>query len=229
MAMSEYDEYVSTEWEMFARDPARDRNTLDETIDLDVTSVLDVGCGAGQELLPFVRGRDTLGVGVDVSPTVGQVGRRLFATHMPEARIVFLRAAAEALPFAAGSFDVVVCRLALPYTHNATALSEMARVLRPGGRLLLKIHHPRFYLDKFGQGLRERDILSMIHAGRVMAAGALYHCFGRQIRLRLISHETFLTKRLLRREITKLGLSIRREMPDSNPLTPSFSITKAPA
>lgn len=227
--MNEYDQYVCAEWEMFARDHARRNNSLNETDDLDVARVLDVGCGAGQELLPFVDGRDVLGVGVDVAPTVGQIGRRLFATHLPEARVVFMRAEAEALPFASDSFDVVICRLALPYTHNAHALSEMARVLRPGGRLLLKIHHLRFYLDKFGQGLRERNLLSMLHASRVVVAGALYHCLGRQIRARLISPETFLTEWLLRREIAKLGLSIRREMPDSNPLTPSFSITKAPA
>lgn len=225
--MSEYDQYVRTEWELFARDPTRGSNTLHEISNLDVARVLDVGCGAGQELLPFVSGRSTVGVGVDVAPTVGQVGRQLFATYMPDARVAFVRAPAEALPFAAGSFDVVICRLALPYTHNANALAEMARLLRPGGTLLLKIHHLRFYLNKFGQGLRARDVLSMIHASRVIFAGALYHCLGRQIRVRLISPETFLTEWLLRREIAKMGLIIRREMPDSTHLTPSFSITKS--
>jgi len=225
--MNEYEQYVRTEWELFASDSRRGNNALNEVSDLDVARVLDVGCGAGQELLPFVSGRNTLGVGVDVAPMAGQIGRQLSAAHMPDARVSFVRAAAEALPFAAGSFDVAVCRLALPYTHNANALAEMARVLRPRGRLLLKIHHLRFYLNRLVQGLRARDILSMIHASRVIVAGALYHCLGRQIRVRLISRETFLTEWLLRRELAKMDLTIRHEMPDSNPLTPSFSITKS--
>jgi ubiquinone/menaquinone biosynthesis C-methylase UbiE len=36
------------------------------------------------------------------------------AAEAPEARVTFMRAAAEALPFAADSFDVVICWLALP-------------------------------------------------------------------------------------------------------------------
>ena len=224
--MDEYDQYLRTEWESFAGDPARAGHTLAEGADLDGARVLDVGCGAGQELLPFVGDRRALAVGVDVAPTVGRLGRELFAARMPEARVIFMRAAAEALPFASGSFDVVICRLAIPYTHNARALAEMARVLRPGGTLLLKIHHLRFYMNKFSQGLRARDILSMIHASRVMVAGGLYHVLGRQVRVRLISAETFLSERLLRRELGKVGLTIRRETADSNPLTPSFNIIK---
>ena len=222
----EYDEYLRTEWDSFAHDSARVNNTLAEVSGSNVERVLDVGCGAGQELFPFVQDGATLGVGVDVAPTVGRVGRPLFATKLPQARVSFMRAAAEELPFAANKFDVVICRLALPYTHNARALAEMSRVLRPGGTLLLKIHHLRFYMQKFGLGMRAGDVLSMIHATRVMVAGVLYHCLGRQIRLRLISAETFQSERLLRRELKKLGLTIRRETPDSNPLTPSFNILK---
>lgn len=222
--MNEYDEYLRTEWESFSGDSTRSSKTLAEVSDLDVARVLDVGCGAGQELLPFVNEPCTL-VGVDVAPTVGVVGRQVFA-HTQNTPVIFMRAAAEALPFTADSFDVVICRLSLPYTHNAKALAEMARVTRPKGILLLKIHHLRFYLDKFWKGLRAGDYLSMIHAGRVMVAGTLYHCLGTQIRVQLISSETFLSEWLLRRELSKLGLTIRRETPDSNPLTPSFNIVK---
>jgi SAM-dependent methyltransferase len=226
MAANEYDEYIRTEWDSFASDSARAANTLAEVSDINIARVLDVGCGAGQELLPFVRDCSALGVGIDVAEAVGHVGAPLFAAKLPEARIVFMRAAAENLPFDDGAFDVVICRLALPYTHNAKALAEMSRALRPGGVLLLKIHHLRFYMNKFALGLRDGDVLSMIHATRVMLAGLLYHGLGRQIRVRLISAETFLSERLLRRELKKIGLVIRRETSDSNPLTPSFNIIK---
>jgi ubiquinone/menaquinone biosynthesis C-methylase UbiE len=47
----------------------------------------------------------------------------------------------EDLPFADGSFDTVVCTLSLcTIPDHRRALGEMARVLRPGGRLLLLDH-----------------------------------------------------------------------------------------
>jgi ubiquinone/menaquinone biosynthesis C-methylase UbiE len=48
---------------------------------------------------------------------------------------------AERLPYADGSFDTVVCTLALcAIPDDVRAVAEMARVLRPGGRLLLLDH-----------------------------------------------------------------------------------------
>ncbi|HWS56516.1 MAG TPA: hypothetical protein VN228_20425, partial [Pyrinomonadaceae bacterium] len=122
-----------------------------------------------------------------------------------------------------------VCRLALPYTDNARCLSELARVLRPGGALLLKIHHARYYLNKLRRGLFGGDPVSAVHAARVLAAGLLYQLTGRQPRTRLPSRETFQTARLLGRELRRRGLEVRRELRDSNPQTPSFLVVKGGA
>lgn len=223
---SEYDSYVRAEWAMLAGDEARRRESLDAVAGLDVRRVLDVGCGAGQELLPFATELGALCFGVDVAPEVGLAGRELFAAHAPAARVAFGRAAAEALPFDAGSFDVAVCRLALPYTDNARCLGELARVLRPGGALLLKIHHARYYLRKLVEGLRTGQALSAVHAARVLTAGIVYHTTGHQPRTSIPSRETFQTVRMLRRELARHGLEVARELRDSNPLTPSFLILK---
>src|SRR5919198_848278 len=52
-----------------------------------------------------------------------------------------VRAPAEQLPFADGSFDTVVCTLVLCTVKDpARALSEIERVLRPGGKLLFLEH-----------------------------------------------------------------------------------------
>ncbi len=214
--MSDYDDYVRLEWEMFAGDGARARASLDAVrgVVSDVRRVLDVGCGAGQELLPFVRDGAAVGVGVDAAPEAGMAGRALFAEHTPSARVAFARAAAEALPFAADSFDVVVCRLALPYTDNSRALSEMARVLRPGGALLLKTHHARYYLGEAAQSLVALKPLLVVHAARVLTSGLVYLVTGRQPRTRLTGGETFQTDGLLRRELDRYGLKIRGELPD---------------
>jgi hypothetical protein len=109
---------------------------------------------------------------------------------------------------------------------NALALSEMARVLRPGGAFLLKIHHARYYLHKLLGSISALEPLSMLHAARVLIAGAIYHLTRRQPRSRLPSPETFQTGWLLRRELGRRGLVIDRQLPDSDASTPSFVIIK---
>jgi SAM-dependent methyltransferase len=53
------------------------------------------------------------------------------------------RAGAEALPFAAGSFDAVVACLVFEHIHDVDrAIAEVARVLEPGGRFLFFLNHP---------------------------------------------------------------------------------------
>lgn len=55
-------------------------------------------------------------------------------------RVVYEEADAQALRFADGSFDAVACQFGLMFfPDKARALSEMARVLRPGGRLVLNV------------------------------------------------------------------------------------------
>jgi Methylase involved in ubiquinone/menaquinone biosynthesis len=223
---SDYDSYVRTEWQMFIDNAARSRESLDAVAGLSVRRVLDVGCGAGQELIPFATKLGAMCVGIDAASEVGMTGRELFADCAPDARVRFARATAETLPFPENSFDVTICRLALPYTHNARCLRELARVLRPGGMLLLKIHHARYYTRKFREGLSSVQLLSALHAARVLLAGSIYHVTGRQPRLRFPSRETFQTVSLLRRELARCGLEIKEKMGDSNPLTPSFLILK---
>lgn len=221
-----YDRYVRAEWGLLSADAARVAGSRAAVAGLTIKRVLDVGCGAGQELRPFVRGAACLGVGVDLSAEVGKAGRELFVRDEPGSRVAFVRAAAEQLPFSTSSFDVVVCRIALPYTDNRRALGELARVLRPGGALLLKFHHARFYLFELRQALAERRLKPAIHACRVLVAGSLYHLFGVQPRGRLIGRETFQTMWLLERELRRQGLEIKRMLGDSVPAGPSVLVMR---
>ena len=186
---------------------------------MQIKRVLDVGCGAGQELRPFLHNSSVFGVGIDRSPEVGAAGRRLFREHQPGSRVAFVRATAEHLPFATSSVDVIVCRLVLPYTDNARALTEIARVLRPGGALLLKFQHARFYVRELATGLAERQFKSVVHACRVLVAGAIYHLTGSQPR-RWITGESFQTMWLLRRELARNGLEIQRMLDGLSVLQP---------
>jgi SAM-dependent methyltransferase len=196
-----------------------------EIKDLKVEQVLDIGCGIGQALYSLAVKNDAVGIGIDVSEYALGVGREFYAEHVPEAKVNLIKAPAETLPFASDTFDLVNFGLALPYTHNPRAIAEVERVLRPGGVLLLKIHHFRYYLQKLKNGLVGADLLSMIHCGRVLTSGAIYHLSGRQPMTRFLN-ETFQTRWLLKRELTGSGMFIDGELPNSNPAAPSFVIRK---
>lgn len=93
--------------------------------------VLDVGCGTGG-LCRRLANRDASVVGVDVCANLLTRARAL----VPAAG--FVRADAGRLPFGTGRFDLAASVLVLHYLEDPSrALAEMARVLRPGGKLLL--------------------------------------------------------------------------------------------
>ena len=98
-----------------------------------VTSILDVGCGAGQTLIASRLRPAVRAVGVDPDFEALALGRRLGAP------VHLVHACGESLPFAADSFDMVISRVAVPYMRRGSALAEMARVLRPGGHALLVV------------------------------------------------------------------------------------------
>jgi SAM-dependent methyltransferase len=90
--------------------------------------VLDVACGTGLVSRLF-KGRVAEVVGVDITVDMAEQARH----HVD--RLVI--APAEALPFPDQSFDVVVSRQGIQFMALPDAVREMARVLRPGGRLVL--------------------------------------------------------------------------------------------
>jgi len=221
-----YESYLQDEWQGFAGDPDRQRQALAGAGGLPVERLLDAGCGAGQEMIPFARAGARC-VGIDISPGSGAFGLARFRAHHPDLAVHFVTATAEEMPLAAESFDVVLCRVAIPYTDNRQAFAEMARVLRPGGVLLLKTHHARYYVQKFVDGLRRRSPLFSIHALRVLASGFVFWLTGRQPAGGMLLRESFLTTGMLGRELSHAGLAIDAALPDWNPATPSYRIRKS--
>ncbi|MCL5735934.1 MAG: methyltransferase domain-containing protein [Actinobacteria bacterium] len=114
--------------------------------------VLDVGCGTGRLLrltgqqLPAAEL-----VGVDGSPEMIRMAQR--ATR-DSATVRFIQGLAESLPFRDGAFDLVFSTISFHHWADQTrGLSEVSRVLAPGGVLLLADNfvipsHRVFFLGK---------------------------------------------------------------------------------
>jgi len=122
-------------------------------------AVLEVAIGTGRNLPYYARGRRL--TGIDLTPAMLTLARdRARDLGVAVALVV---ADAQALPFAAASFDSVVCTLGLnAIPDDQAAVAEMVRVLRPGGRLVLLGHVASPYRPvRAAQGLVERWLLPL--------------------------------------------------------------------
>lgn len=108
---------------------------LEELQSESFEDVLDVGCGTGA-VLELLHGEypEKRLTGLDLTPRMIEVAR---AKQLENVR--FIVGDAEALPFESRSFDAVLCSNSFHhYPHPEKFFSEAARVLRPGGRLILR-------------------------------------------------------------------------------------------
>ncbi len=100
--------------------------------------LLDLGCGTGRFLAQIKSNWPRLPViGIDLSPHYLAEARERLASW---SRVALVEAAAEALPFPEAHFDVVTSVYLLhelPRQVRHAALREMARVLKPGGLLIV--------------------------------------------------------------------------------------------
>jgi ubiquinone/menaquinone biosynthesis C-methylase UbiE len=102
--------------------------------------VLEVAIGTGRNLPFYPDGTSiTRLTGVDWSPAMLAIARERAAALGRDADL--RQGDAQALDFPGESFDTVLCALGLcAIPDDRRAVTEMARVLRPGGRLLLVDH-----------------------------------------------------------------------------------------
>jgi SAM-dependent methyltransferase len=94
--------------------------------------MLDLGCGEGR-FCRMLGGRGARTVGLDLTRQMVEA-----AASRDAGRGSYIRSGAERLPFTSESFDVVVSYVTLvDITGYREAIAEAARVLRPGGRLVV--------------------------------------------------------------------------------------------
>jgi len=107
--------------------------------------VLEVGCGAGVDLMRFARGGARV-TGIDLAPASIALAARYFETNDARARL--LVGDGERLPFTAGQFDLVYAHGVVQYTPGDRALIlEARRVLKPGGTLVVQVYNRVSWLN----------------------------------------------------------------------------------
>jgi ubiquinone/menaquinone biosynthesis C-methylase UbiE len=103
--------------------------------DVHGRTVLDVGCGDGDLALQLVERGATV-TGVDASAAMIDAARMRAKRHGVD--IAFNVCSAEHLPFGPGQFDIVTAITILCFVTDARPVfQEIARVLKPGGRLVV--------------------------------------------------------------------------------------------
>lgn len=112
--------------------------TLNATHAGEGTRVLDVASGVGQDAIALAH-RGAKAVGTEPSHRMTGLAR-LQEERMGGARAEWVRGWSDALPYRDGAFDATFCKGSIDHFDRPDrAIAEMARVTRPGGRVVLAI------------------------------------------------------------------------------------------
>jgi ubiquinone/menaquinone biosynthesis C-methylase UbiE len=118
---------------------------------LDPGAALDAACGTGRQSLVLAELGHRV-VGIDGTPEMLELAH----ARVPSAE--FRAGSLTDLPVEGGSFDLAVCSLALTHLDDpAPAIAELARVVRPGGRVVISDVHPMWIALGAQAGYRVAD------------------------------------------------------------------------
>ena len=119
---------------------AEEKLVASATRDLPVGTALDAACGTGRHAA-WLAAAGHATTGIDKTPAMLDIARGRIPTATFEIGDL------TNLPVETGSFDFAICALALAHLEDpAPAIAEIARAVRPGGRVVLTDAHPTFVL-----------------------------------------------------------------------------------
>jgi SAM-dependent methyltransferase len=115
-------------------------------------AVLDVGCGAGVEVIRFARG-GARAIGVDAARSAATLTRQNLTQQRLEAGVAV--AEGEALPFRDETFDFVYAHGVMQYAaDDRRVVAECRRVLRPGGLAMFQAYNRVSWLQLLSKVMR---------------------------------------------------------------------------
>lgn len=132
-----------------------------------VTQVLDLATGTGDVLLTLARGECVVeGFGLDMAADMLTIAQQKINRARLDGRLALVRADGITLPFADQSFDLTTIAFGIRNIPDyRMAISEMRRVLRPGGRaLILEFSLPSNRLLRAAYLLYFRHVLPRVGA-----------------------------------------------------------------
>jgi len=108
--------------------------------------VLEIGCGAGLDLVRFAGGGARV-TGIDISSAALSLARDY--CRVAGVGCTLVEADGAKLPFPDASFDLVYCHGVLSFMRDpAAAIGEAHRVLRPGGQAVLMVYNRRSWMHR---------------------------------------------------------------------------------
>jgi ubiquinone/menaquinone biosynthesis C-methylase UbiE len=153
--------------------------------------VLDIGCGTGTFAVALAARGGGKVWGIDDSPEM------LAEAEAKDSGVRFKRARAESLPFKDAWFDRAVMRLSLHLLDRPEAFSEAARILVPGGRLVIASFDPEhfsgYWLNELFPSLEQIDRARF--PGKTELEEELRQAGFGELRVRAFSQEASATKK----------------------------------
>lgn len=116
--------------------------------DISGIEVLDGGCGEGTSSRMLARAGAHVSA-IDLSHKMIENAKQLESTH--PLGISYFQGSAAEMPFADSSFDLVTSWMALSdMSCYAAVIEDIARVLRPNGKMMFCIRHPSYFTRRMG-------------------------------------------------------------------------------
>jgi ubiquinone/menaquinone biosynthesis C-methylase UbiE len=169
-------------------------------MDLRGKAVLDVGCGTAAHLNEPMYSEAAELCGIDPDAGALEYGRARWK------HLKLTEGYAEALPYPDNHFDLVVSRVALPYTDLERSIPECYRVMKPGGELYLHMHDLRLQCEFFVAALKMLAWKRCIDHLYIAAASVLYLAIGKvPARPGSGTRETIQTGWSMRRDLSRAG------------------------
>ena len=145
------------------------KKAIKEAGEVEPKTILDVATGTADLAIAAAALQPKHIDGIDIADQMLEVGRKKIADSNLSNTITLQTADSVDLPFSANHFDVVMCAFGVRnFEHLEAGLTEMGRVLRPGGKIvILEFSHPTSFPVKQLFGFYFRYILPLM--GRLVS------------------------------------------------------------
>jgi ubiquinone/menaquinone biosynthesis C-methylase UbiE len=141
-----------------------------DAIDFQGKRVLEIGLGQGADSEQIIR-RGAIWSGLDLSPeSISRVSTRLRLRGLPYERLELGNA--RSMPFHDNSFDIVFSHGVLHHIPDVLEVQkEIARVLKPGGRLIMMLYARRSLNYLLSISVVRRLAIAVLYVGRAQGTG----------------------------------------------------------